>query len=122
MAKKIEFKDQYKHPKWQKKRLEVLERDKYTCLDCGATDKQLHVHHGYYKKNTMLWEYTDTSLWTLCSECHEVWDHNKNGIHGLIALLHLGDAELIISLLSNIVTLQNSKNRRGVKLKRISYE
>ena len=57
-------------PRWQRKRLEILQRDEFTCLKCGSTKDTLHVHHGYYERNTEPWEYPDDSLHTLCECCH----------------------------------------------------
>ena len=65
-----EFSAQYKDPRWQKKRLEVLEYDKFTCQRCGATDKELHVHHSQYTKGAKVWDYPVCALITLCSDCH----------------------------------------------------
>ena len=58
-------------PRWQKKRLEIMERDKFTCQGCFAKDKTLTVHHGYYEWGSEPWEYDDATLWTLCTDCHE---------------------------------------------------
>ena len=52
-------------------RLEVMERDNFTCLDCGATDRTLNVHHTYYLKGRSPWDYEPESLRTLCETCHE---------------------------------------------------
>lgn len=60
-----------KHPNWQRKRLEVLERENYTCQECGNTEKTLHVHHTYYTKGAKPWEYPSESLKCLCETCHE---------------------------------------------------
>jgi hypothetical protein len=76
---KIEFKDQYSHPEWQKKRLEVLKRDKFLCLLCEVSERTLHVHHRYYKRDKMLWEYDDKCYLTVCDECHE-YLHNVQDI------------------------------------------
>lgn len=57
-------------PHWQRKRLEIMGRDKFKCRDCGADDKPLHVHHVYYEKGRMPWEYDDHLLITVCDECH----------------------------------------------------
>jgi len=76
---KIEFKDQYSHPEWQKKRLEVLKRDKFLCLLCEIPDRTLHVHHRYYKRGKLLWEYNDKCYLTVCEECHE-YLHNVQDI------------------------------------------
>jgi len=56
---------------WQKKRLEILNRDNFTCYDCGDTKTQLHVHHEDYLKNTEPWEYPNEYYTTLCSVCHK---------------------------------------------------
>ena len=61
-----------KHPKWQKKRLKILERDKFQCRSCEQTDKTLHVHHLYYDYKLKPWEYEDEDLMTLCEYCHGI--------------------------------------------------
>lgn len=58
-------------PRWQKKRLLILERDGWTCLECGSKDKCLNVHHVVYRKIDP-WEYPDHLLQTLCEECHPI--------------------------------------------------
>ena len=63
--------DQYKSPKWQKKRLEILERDEFTCLNCGSKDDQLHVHHIDYIYGNKVWEYNNCNFLTLCEKCHK---------------------------------------------------
>lgn len=63
-----------KDSRWQKKRLEVLERDGWKCLRCNKGENGgvcLHVHHSYYKKGKDPWEYDSESLSTLCADCHE---------------------------------------------------
>lgn len=60
-----------KDPKWQKKRLEILERDKFTCQLCGETEKELHVHHFAYKSSGNPWDIDNKDLTTLCCDCHE---------------------------------------------------
>lgn len=70
MAKKTYY-EKLKDPRWQKKRLEILERDRFKCKVCGCADQELHVHHGYYEKNLEPWEYDESTLHTLCLECHK---------------------------------------------------
>ena len=64
------YAEQLKSPKWQKKRLEILERDNFECRNCGEKDKQLHVHHGAYISGYKVWDYHEWSLHTLCKDCH----------------------------------------------------
>ncbi len=65
-----EFSRQYRHPNWQKKRLEVLERDNYTCLLCESKENQLHAHHLEYQRGKKVWEYPADNFLTLCADCH----------------------------------------------------
>ena len=59
-------------PKWQKKRLKILERDKFQCRACEATEETLHVHHIIYDYKLKPWEYLDCDLITLCEYCHSI--------------------------------------------------
>jgi len=65
------YAEKLKDPRWQKKRLEILERDGWKCQFCGAKDKTLHVHHWTYVRNREPWDYEGELLITLCYECHE---------------------------------------------------
>lgn len=66
----MSYKEDLEHPKWQKKRLRILERDGWQCVACGANDIQLHAHHTVYTKGAKPWEYDDETLVTLCKNCH----------------------------------------------------
>jgi len=58
-------------PRWQKKRLEIMQRDDFTCQSCENKELTLNVHHLAYHKNTMLWDYKNEELITLCEDCHK---------------------------------------------------
>jgi hypothetical protein len=64
---------QYKDSRWQKKRLEVMERDKWKCRSCGASGDgvTLNVHHAYYDHGRAPWEYQNRILVTWCEDCHK---------------------------------------------------
>lgn len=66
------YSEKLKDPRWQKKRLRILERDKWTCQHCNDTESTLHVHHGYYEWGIEPWEYPDRFLHTYCKGCHEL--------------------------------------------------
>ncbi len=70
------YAEKLKDPRWQKKRLKILERDNFTCQGCGNTKKTLHVHHMKYDKEP--WLIDDESLTTLCDSCHEIFHHSVN--------------------------------------------
>jgi hypothetical protein len=65
------YSEKLQHPKWQEKRLLILQRDEFTCRECGDKEKMLHVHHKYYENGKEPWDYEDSSLITLCKDCHE---------------------------------------------------
>ena len=58
-------------PRWQKKRLEVLQRDEFECKRCFTNNNILNVHHLRYVKGHEPWEYVDIDLITLCQLCHK---------------------------------------------------
>jgi hypothetical protein len=63
------YSDKFKDPQWQKKRLEIMGRDGFTCQHCAASDKTLSVHHSYYVSNRDPWNYPGWSLITICNDC-----------------------------------------------------
>ncbi len=67
------YSEKLKDPRWQKKRLEILERDNWTCLWCGHKDDTLHVHHVEYIKGKEPWDYDDAYYQTTCNICHSLW-------------------------------------------------
>lgn len=60
---------------WKLKRIQVKDRDNYSCQICGST-KDLHVHHmsGY----DLIPNEPISCLITLCSVCHKA-EHDKVG-------------------------------------------
>lgn len=58
-------------PRWQKKRLEVMEKCEFSCQLCGENQKTLNVHHKEYFKGFEPWEYEENQLIVLCKDCHE---------------------------------------------------
>lgn len=62
------YSDRLKNPKWQKLRLEVFNRDRFSCRFCGDKDKTLNVHHLEY--NGEPWDTPLDRLITLCERCH----------------------------------------------------
>lgn len=72
---KQNYSELLKDPRWQKKRLKVLERDSFTCQECGDTKKTLHVHHLKYNENP--WEAKGEDLQTLCEDCHNIEKQNN---------------------------------------------
>lgn len=75
--KKLTYTEQLKDPRWQKKRLEILNRDSFTCQLCGDTKTFLHVHHKIYC-NSQPWDIDNVHLITCCEHCHKLLELIKN--------------------------------------------
>jgi hypothetical protein len=67
---KTKYSDLLKLPEWQKKRLEILQRDSFRCVRCNNARISLHVHHKFYQKGKSPWDYPDYNFETLCEVCH----------------------------------------------------
>ncbi len=65
----MKYSEKLKDPRWQRKRLEVMQRDDFTCLVCGDKSTTLNVHHKQYSGNP--WDAALDQLETLCEVCHE---------------------------------------------------
>lgn len=85
---KTSYSEKLKDPRWQKKRLEIMERDSWTCQLCYAEDRPLHVHHKKYEYGKNPWDIDSAYLLTLCDNCHaiETKDYTQN-INELIDIL-----------------------------------
>ena len=64
------YTEQYKDPRWQKKRLEIMDRDGFACCHCRDKQTTLNVHHSFYEKGRKIWDYEASYLVTLCEDCH----------------------------------------------------
>lgn len=65
------YSEKLKDPSWQKRRLQVFERDGWACCKCGCKTNTLEVHHLFYFAEISPWDYPDDLLETLCSVCHD---------------------------------------------------
>lgn len=65
------YREKIKDPRWQRKRLLIMDRDGWACQKCRDKTKCLNVHHKFYIPGLEPWEYKDEDLVTLCEDCHE---------------------------------------------------
>lgn len=65
-----------KSSQWQEKRKQILARDHCDCQNCGEHSESNHVHHKFYLRKKMPWDYPDDALITLCQSCH--YQEHKN--------------------------------------------
>jgi 5-methylcytosine-specific restriction endonuclease McrA len=72
------YEEKLKHPKWQRKRLEIMQRDDFKCKKCGDEETCLQVHHLKYESGLNPWESDSKDLITLCEHCHQDIESFKN--------------------------------------------
>ncbi len=77
---KAEYAAKFRDPQWQRRRLEIMQLDNFSCIKCGEKEKTLNVHHKFYNFGQEPWEYPDCALVTLCEECHEIEDEARREI------------------------------------------
>lgn len=77
MKKKSDYYEKLKDPRWQKKRLEIFERDGWECKYCHRKTETLHVHHIFYLPKTEPWDVPNGLLVTLCEDCHKPGPWNR---------------------------------------------
>ena len=82
----MSYSDSFKDPRWQKKRLEILNRDNFICQHCFENKNMLHVHHRFYRGNKKPWEYENHVLITLCDDCH-IYQHEEEPYKYLLSSL-----------------------------------
>ncbi len=115
MAEYKTYADKLLDVRWQKKRLYILERDGWACLECGCTDNTLHVHHNKYERGKDPWDYPDDVFETLCDPCHKKEHgliHEPTRKHEPLPVgVFLGQifksSEAMISINKQIMELQN---------------
>ena len=64
----MDYEFKLRNGNWQKKRLEIMQRDDFQCRFCGSFD-DLQIHHMVYSRGEP-WEIGDHFLITLCGSCH----------------------------------------------------
>lgn len=66
----MSYREELGDPRWQKKRLKILNYANWRCQICGAKDLRLEVHHSYYERGKKPWQYPDGSLIAVCFRHH----------------------------------------------------
>lgn len=100
----MSYGDLLRDPRWQKKRLEMLDAAGWKCKTCGSGEKTLNVHHRKYRSGAKPWEYENTELDVLCEDCHAALHRLRPRLDAVLEnltspqLMHvLGYAQTILS-------------------------
>jgi len=88
--------EKLRDPLWQRRRLEVMDRDEFACTECGDKASTLNVHHKYYLRGRDPWDYPDSALVTLCDTCHLVVQGRMDRLHSELAKLSELDVDVLI--------------------------
>lgn len=92
----LTYREQLLHPKWQQRRLSMLEAAGWECANCGASENTLHVHHRQYFKGRAVWEYDDTELVVLCDPCHSNEHVDLDLLKKLLAQMPAGQVAALL--------------------------
>lgn len=93
-----DFWAKYKHPKWQEKRLRIMQAASFMCDHCQDDEATLNVHHTYYTSGAEPWDYPDWSLRCLCEKCHKEAEVLKREILESIGTLPPDMAHFVLGL------------------------
>lgn len=67
-----DYSESLKNPKWQKKRLEIMQRAGWKCELCANAEENLQIHHKKYVSGYKPWDYENDLLMCLCESCHKL--------------------------------------------------
>lgn len=107
MTKRSTYSEKLQDPRWQKLRLEIFQRDKWACSNCGATDKPLHIHHGYYQFGREPWEYERASLYSYCQDCHADADNAREELKVWAGRMTLGQQISLLGIIGHLAVLSD---------------
>lgn len=107
---KTEYKpyfEKLKDPRWQRKRLEIMERDRFACRHCKSTEDTLNVHHRVYKKGKQPWECEDHLLITLCEDCHQEAEDARFQVASKMGANHIRDKDMV--MMANVLAASHEE-------------
>lgn len=119
-----------KSPKWQRKRLKIMDRDNFSCCICGDNTSSLNVHHLFYDKEIKQpYDYPDDSLLTVCDNCHNDIHSSKIGAYSLILMnlfvkLTDSDRSFVNELISEInrkKVIYDMTEKEAIKITLLEY-
>lgn len=102
---KLSYAEKLRDPRWQKRRLEVMERDNWTCMDCFSREKTLNAHHVIYYPGRDPWDYPDNLLMTLCEPCHGQREDEQRRLIVALKDCNVAQVSLLASSISDATKL-----------------
>jgi 5-methylcytosine-specific restriction endonuclease McrA len=125
MAQNQSYSEKLKDPRWQKKRLEIMQRDNFTCQCCFCKTKPLTIHHKFYIHGIDPWDYQDNCYVTFCEDCHSNFHDEFELTYNKPYLAKIGqpngarnvnrtDAFLLSEYIDRVVEQQGYNGHRGL--------
>lgn len=115
---RMTYSEKLRDPRWQRKRLEVFQRDNFTCTHCGDDLNELQVHHLDYEPGKEPWEYPIEFLTTHCAVCHGKEQNRVKCENMLIQAMRIGGvhADEIVKIATHL-HFESFRNwiKRGLK-------
>lgn len=68
----------------------------FCCENCSSSTATLNVHHGYYRRGAMPWEYEDDVLHCLCEDCHLRIETLKESIYLALAKMNITEMDALM--------------------------
>lgn len=97
---KLTYYEKLRDPRWQKKRLEVMQENNFSCELCGDSTTTLNVHHKEYFKDWEPWNYTNSQLACLCEPCHENQHSNLDMLKLACSVLNIEERIEVAALIA----------------------
>jgi hypothetical protein len=116
----MSYSDLLKDPRWQRKRLEILNRSGFSCEECGDTTETLNVHHKRYRKGAKPWEYSDCELTALCEGCHEGRHSTEDKLESLAKSLTSDELCAVLEYAKSLIA--NRENAAAEAAARKAYD
>lgn len=118
------YAEKLRDPRWQKKRLQILARDNWSCFWCGDTEGAMHVHITYYDGREP-WDTWDECLLTVCEDCQSIYDLQLSPLESfLVGCIRSRDKDNIaaIKLLNRVITRIVQNREVGITDEILTYK
>ncbi len=126
MGQETTYAELLRDPRWQRLRLEIMQRDDFACRECGSKSATLNVHHTYYVRGRAPWEYEASILRTLCEPCHKSISEAITFIRQFIGALSLKELKRVIAFLrfprAEPMDLTTDREKLRERLKTATHE
>jgi len=73
-----------------------MEINNWRCERCFTQEKQLNIHHSFYRRGSLLWQYKNEELECLCNKCHKEAHKIDEKLRHAIALLDIENKHRIL--------------------------